>query len=197
MLKRNNHIEYTLYLQICYKWLWICGNGIVANEVKDRKRKLWEEGNMAVETKMFGTIEIEEEKIITFEKGLIGLPDLKKFALITDAENTDTRIQWLQSLDEPAMALPIINPYEIIEEYNPIVEDELLKSLGEFKEENLMLMVTIRVPSDIKQMTINLKGPIIINAETKKGCQIIIEDDLPVRYPIYEILEKKKEKAGE
>ena len=152
---------------------------------------------MAVETKMFGTIEIEEEKIITFDKGLIGLPDLKKFALITDAKNTDARIQWLQSLDEPTMALPIINPFEIMEEYNPIVEDELLKPLGEFKEENLMLMVTIRVPSDIKQMSINLKGPIIINAETKKGCQIIVEDDLSVRYPIYEILEKKKEKAGE
>lgn len=59
---------------------------------------------MAVETKMFGTIEIEEEKIITFDKGLIGLPDLKKFALITDAEETETHIQWLQSLDEPTMA---------------------------------------------------------------------------------------------
>ena len=128
---------------------------------------------------------------------LIGLTDLKKFALITDAEHTETHIQWLQSLDEPAMALPIINPYEIIEEYNPVVEDEMLKILGEYKEEDLMLMVTIRVPSDITQMTINLKGPIIINAETKKGCQIIVEDDLPVKYMIYDLLKSRKEKAGE
>ncbi len=152
---------------------------------------------MSVNTKMFGEIEIEKEKIITFEKGLIGLPDLKKFALITDAESDNSKIQWLQSLDEPSMALPIINPYEIIEKYNPVVEDELLKSLGEFKEEDLMLMVTIRVPEDVTQMTINLKGPIIINVETKKGCQIIVEDDMQVRFPVYDILKEKKEKGGE
>lgn len=152
---------------------------------------------MAVNTKMFGEIEIAEEKIITFEKGLIGFPDLKRFALITDAEGLDSKIQWLQSLDEPAMALPIINPYEILDEYNPVVEDELLKPLGEFKEEDMMLLVTIRVPEDITQMSINLKGPIIINAEARKGCQIIVEDELQVRFPIYDILKKKKEKAGE
>lgn len=152
---------------------------------------------MSVNTKMFGEIEIEEEKIITFEKGLIGLPDLKKFALITDAEGKESKIQWLQSLDEPSMALPIINPYEILEEYNPVVEDELLKPLGEFKEEDLMLMVTIRVPQDITKMTINLKGPIIINAEARKGCQIIVEDDLQVKFPVYDILKKKKDEVGE
>ena len=92
------------------------------------------------------------------------------------------------------MALPLINPYEILEEYNPVVEDELLKPLGEFKEEDLMLLVTIRVPEDVTQMTINLKGPVIINAETRKGCQIIVEDDLPVRFPVYDILEKRKER---
>lgn len=149
---------------------------------------------MSVNTKLFGEIEIEKDKIITFEKGLIGLPELKKFALITDAEGNNSKIQWLQSLDEPAMALPLINPYEILEEYNPVVEDELLKPLGEFKEKDLMLLVTIRVPEDITQMTINLKGPIIINAETRKGCQIIVEDDLQVRFPVYDILEKRKER---
>lgn len=152
---------------------------------------------MAVNTKMFGEIEIEEEKIIIFEKGLIGLPDLKKFTLITDAEEENSKIQWLQSLDEPNMALPIINPYEILEEYNPVVEDELLKPLGEFKEEDMMLLVTIRVPQDITQMTINLKGPIIINAAARKGCQIIVEDEMQVRFPVYDILKKRQEKAGE
>lgn len=152
---------------------------------------------MSVNTKMFGEIEIAEEKIITFDKGLIGLPDLKKFALITDAEGEDSKIQWLQSLDEPSMALPIIDPYEILDEYNPVVEDELLKPLGEFEEEDMMLMVTIRVPEDITKMSINLKGPIIINVEARKGCQIIVEDELQVRFPVYDILKKKKEKAGE
>lgn len=152
---------------------------------------------MSVKTKLFGEIEIEEEKIITFEKGLIGLPNLTKFALITDADNEESKIQWLQSLDEPEMAMPIINPFEILEEYNPVVDDELLKPLGKYKEKDLMLFVTIRVPEDITRMTINQKGPIIINSDTGKGCQIIVESDLPVRFPIYEILESKKKEGGE
>lgn len=152
---------------------------------------------MSVKTKLFGEIEIEEEKVITFEKGLIGLPDLKRFALINDAEKSDSRIQWLQSLDEPEMAMPIINPFEVIDEYNPIVNDELLETLGEYKEENLMLFLTIRVPEDITQMTINQKGPILINPDTGKGCQIIVESDFPVRFPVYEILKNKRQERGE
>lgn len=45
-------------------------------------------------------------------------------------------------------------------------------------------------------MSINLKGPIVINVETKKGCQIIVEDDMQVRFPVYDILKEKKEKGG-
>ena len=46
-------------------------------------------------------------------------------------------------------------------------------------------------------MSINLKAPIVINSETKRGAQIIVEDDLPVKYMIYDLLKSRKEKAGE
>ena len=46
-------------------------------------------------------------------------------------------------------------------------------------------------------MTVNLKAPIIVNTDTRLGGQIIVEDDYEVRYPIYEILKKTKEEAGE
>ena len=46
-------------------------------------------------------------------------------------------------------------------------------------------------------MSINLKAPIVINSDTMKGAQIIVEDDLPVKYMIYELLKLRKEKAGE
>lgn len=43
-----------------------------------------------------------------------------------------------------------------------------------------------------KNASINLKAPIIINTETNKGCQIIVEDDYPVKYNIYEAVMRKK-----
>lgn len=153
---------------------------------------------MRVETRLFGTIEIAEDKIITLGRGLIGYPDMKRFTLIFDEEKQDKgNIMWLQSLDEPQFAMPVVDPSGLYEDYNPTVNDELLLPLGEFTEESLFVLVTIKVPSDITKMTINLKGPIIINTDNLKGEQIIVEDDVQMRFPIYDILKSKKEKAGE
>lgn len=153
---------------------------------------------MKAATRLFGEIEIDESKIITFEEGTIGFPDMKKFTLIFDEEKEDKpSISWLQSMDEPEVAFPVMDPLLVCEEYNPSVEDELLKNLGTIKEDNLYVLVTVTVPQDIKNLAVNLKAPIVINTDTRKASQIIVEDDLPVRYRIYEILEEAKKKAGE
>ena len=44
-------------------------------------------------------------------------------------------------------------------------------------------------------MSINLKAPIIINMSNNRGAQIIVEDDLPVRYKIYDLLKSRKRKG--
>lgn len=153
---------------------------------------------MKAATRLFGEIEIDESKIITFEDGIIGFPDMKKFTLIFDEEKEDRQsISWLQSMDEPEIAFPVMDPLFVCETYNPSVEDELLKNLGTIKEDNLYVLVTVTVPQNIKELAVNLKAPIVINTDTRKASQIIVEDDLPVRYRIYEILEEAKKKAGE
>ena len=153
---------------------------------------------MKAATRLFGEIEIDESKIITFEDGIIGFPDMKKFTLIFDEEKEGRpSISWLQSMDEPEIAFPVMDPLFVCETYNPSVAEELLKNLGTIKEDNLYVLVTVTVPQNIKELAVNLKAPIVINTDTRKASQIIVEDDLPVRYRIYEILEEAKKKAGE
>ena len=153
---------------------------------------------MKAATRLFGEIEIDESKIITFEDGIIGFPDMKKFTLIFDEEKEGRpSISWLQSMDEPEITFPVMDPLFVCETYNPSVEEELLKNLGTIKEDNLYVLVTVTVPQNIKELAVNLKAPIVINTDTRKASQIIVEDDLPVRYRIYEILEEAKKKAGE
>lgn len=153
---------------------------------------------MKAATRLFGEIEIDESKIITFEDGIIGFPDMKKFTLIFDEEKEGRpSISWLQSMDEPEIAFPVMDPLFVCETYNPSVEEELLKNIGTIKEDNLYVLVTVTVPQNIKELAVNLKAPIVINTDTRKASQIIVEDDLPVRYRIYEILEEAKKKAGE
>ena len=77
---------------------------------------------MVAETKFFGKIDIEDDKIIEFPMGIIGFENLKKFALIYDSEKEKrSKISWLQSMEEPLMVLPVINPIDITEEYTPII----------------------------------------------------------------------------
>lgn len=101
---------------------------------------------------------------------------------------------WFQSMDEPQFAMPVIIPNYVVPDYNPIVNDELLDGLGELNEKNLYVITTISVPEDITKMTVNLKAPLIINTDTLKGAQIIVEnEDALVRFPVYDILKAAKE----
>lgn len=149
---------------------------------------------MVVATKLFGEIEIDINKVINFKDGMIGYDELKQFMIVHDSENEDAKVLWLQSLDEGEIAFPVINPLLVCENYNPIVEDELFKSIGEIVNDEILVLTTITVPSDIEKMTSNLKAPIVINPVTMKGCQIIVDnEEYLVKYPIYDILKGKKE----
>ncbi len=149
---------------------------------------------MLINTRIFGEIDIDEAKIINMENGIIGFPDLKRFALVYDEEKKgESSISWLQSLDEGAFAIPVMNPTVIKEDYNPFVEEELLKPLGELNPENLCVLVSVKVPQDITQMSVNLKAPFVVNVDTRIGVQLIVDDDYPVKYEIYELLKSRKE----
>lgn len=151
---------------------------------------------MRINTKVFGEIEIAEDKIIHFPLGIIGFPELTDFALVHDEEKGSGAIHWMQSIQEPAFAMPVMDPLLVQPDYNPEVDDELLKHLGELIPEEMLVMVTVTVPDDLTKMTVNLRGPIVINAVEKKACQVIVEgEEYAVKFPIYDILNTKK--AGE
>ena len=152
---------------------------------------------MKIHTRIFGEIEIAEEKIITFENGIIGFPDLKRFTLLHDeARGTDAGIRFLQSIEEPGFAIPVMDPLIVKPDYDPEVNDELLAAAGKITPENLVVLVTVTIPKDLTKMTVNLQGPFVINAEERKACQVIVEgQDYPVKFPVYEILRTRK--AGE
>ena len=86
-----------------------------------------------------GEIDIEDEKIIQFVNGLVGFPDMVDFVLIHDEEKGPGGIAWLQSMQEPQFAIPVMDPLKIKDTYNPNVEDELLKPLGEFGTDDMLV----------------------------------------------------------
>ena len=154
---------------------------------------------MKAVTRNFGTIDIADDKIITMEKGMIGFPELRHFALIFDEEKKDKafKVMWLQSMDDGDIAFPVTDPIYIKEDYAPSVNDEIIAPLGEIHADNTYLLVTVTVPKKVEDFSVNLKAPIVINMATNKGAQVITEDDHPVKYKIYDLLKGNTEKAGE
>ena len=118
---------------------------------------------MNITTKVFGEITIDDDKIIEFPNGIIGFPELTQFTLVHDSEKGTETIHWMQSLQEPAFAMPVLDPLLVCAEYNPEVDDELLKPLGTLVPDETLVLVTVTVPKDLTQMTVNLKGPFVIN----------------------------------
>lgn len=154
---------------------------------------------MKATTRAFGEIEIEDEKIITMEHGMIGFPDYKHFTLIYNKEkgSSESKIKWFQCMDDGDIAFPVMNPMIVKEDYVFNVNEEILAPIGEVNDEDVFILVTVTVPQQIEKLTVNLKAPIIINMQNNKAVQIVVEDDYPVKYPVYNALKAAKEKAGE
>ncbi|MCI8408562.1 MAG: flagellar assembly protein FliW [Lachnospiraceae bacterium] len=154
---------------------------------------------MLVKTKYFGEIDLTEDKILEFENGIMGFEEYTRYTILYDREEEKKgNIMWFQSVEEPALALPVISPFYVKKDYNPEVSEELLQPLGEINEENLCILLTLTVPGNVKQTTANLKAPLIVNADTRKGCQAIVENaDYEVKYNVYEAIQKMKEEEGD
>ena len=148
---------------------------------------------MRAKTRIFGEIDIPQDKIITMDKGMIGFSELKNYTLIYNSEKENDK----KSMDDGDIAFPVMTPDIIMPDYKPTVNEELLAPLGELNEENMYVIVTVNVPSDITKIACNLKAPIVVNTDSNKAAQLIVEDDYKVHFPIYDIIKGKKERAGE
>ena len=149
---------------------------------------------MKLTTRIFGEVNVEDNKVINFPNGIIGFPDLKRFTLMFDEDDEGNTIKWLQSIEEPDFAMPVLDPLIVCPDYKPEIDKDKIKDIGELADEEILVLVTVTVPHDLTKMTVNLMGPFIINVKDMKGAQCIVEnDEYPVKFPIYDILHKNKE----
>ena len=148
---------------------------------------------MLIETENFGNIDIDENKIYTFENGLPGFERLIKFVIVEKvASDSNSIFRWLQSTEDPKTAFVMMDVYKIIPDYNPLVYDDDLDSLGEISDDSLIIYNIVVIPKIVSKMSVNLKAPVVINLLTNKGMQMITKnEDYPIKYYFYEELKKK------
>lgn len=151
---------------------------------------------MIINTRNFGEIEVDDSKIIYFNDGIPGFNELKKYILVVDDE--DSPFYWLQSTETPEIAFVMLDAFKIIPEYNPHIENEIIDSLGEHTNDELLIYNIAVIPEDINKISVNLKAPVIINTNTGKGIQAILNnEDYPIKHYLYDYMNKETKKVGE
>jgi flagellar assembly factor FliW len=138
---------------------------------------------MKINTKYHGIREYEDKDIITFKKGLPGFEDLRGFIIFPVEENEVFSI--LHSIEDEKIGFVVISPFYVIKDYEINLSDDCIDELKIKSPEDVMLLNTVTLNSDINKITTNLKAPIIINIKTKLGEQIILEnDDYLIKQPL-------------
>ncbi|WP_333638029.1 flagellar assembly protein FliW [Tissierella praeacuta] len=131
---------------------------------------------MKIRTKNFGEVEIEKDKIIYFQEGIPAFEEEKEFVLILN-EDKESPFHSLQSVNKEELSFVVVNPFEIFDDYDILLPDIAINKLKIEKEEDLNIYTIVVIPEDIKKMTTNLSGPIVINRKKMLGKQVILDDE--------------------
>ncbi|WP_312906913.1 flagellar assembly protein FliW [Tissierella praeacuta] len=131
---------------------------------------------MKIRTKNFGEVEIEKDKIIYFQEGIPAFEEEKEFVLILN-EDKESPFHSLQSVNKEELSFIVVNPFEIFDDYDILLPDIAINKLKIEKEEDLNIYTIVVIPEDIKKMTTNLLGPIVINRKKMLGKQVILDDE--------------------
>jgi flagellar assembly factor FliW len=136
---------------------------------------------LTIESSRFGRVEIDPDTVIEFPEGLIGLGG-SRYALV--ARDAKTPFAWLQSLDDPGLALPVTNPHLFFAGYDVELIDEDAERLQVDPQVPVDVYVVVRAGESLEDFTANQKAPILIFGG--RGYQIINQaEGLDVRAPLF------------
>jgi flagellar assembly factor FliW len=127
---------------------------------------------MQVNTSRFGTLDIADDRVITFPKGLLGFSGCTRFCLIEPGE--DCCFYWLQSLDDPQLAFVVTDPSLFFADYSVAIRPEQMQELGlDMLQDAQVFTIVNKVDQNL---TGNLQGPLVVNTINRTGEQIVLAE---------------------
>jgi flagellar assembly factor FliW len=128
-----------------------------------------------IKTGRFGQITVGDDETILIPQGILGFPEYRKFCLVDRGD--ETLILWLQSLENPDIAFPVLEPKIFKPEYSVRLS---AAELRELKLENIKQSAVfgiLTIPEDVTQMTANLKAPLVINLKEQIARQVVLQEN--------------------
>ena len=127
---------------------------------------------MNVKTTRFGTVEVDETRIIEFPSGLLGFTGYSKFALLQP--NDDAVFFWLQSVEAPELAFVVTDPSLWVPEYQATIRREQMTELEMSDLDEAQVFVIVNKYD--QSLTANLQGPLVINVTNRTAVQLVLAE---------------------
>jgi len=142
---------------------------------------------VVIKTGRFGQLSVGNNEIISIPQGILGFPQYKKFCLVDPGD--DTLILWLQSLENPSIVFPLLEPKIFKPDYAARLS---ATELRELKLENInqsAVFGILTIPEDVSQMTANIKAPLVINLKEQLARQVVLqENEYGIRHEMFKEL---------
>ena len=127
--------------------------------------------SVTIESTRFGIVEVDESIVLTFDQGMIGFPDQHRYAILKQRE--DSVFMWLHSLDDGALAFPIVLPWVFYWDYEVDLSDADMAAIGVERADQISIYCVVNVGADVRNATVNLFSPIVIHNGERRSRQVI------------------------
>jgi len=139
-----------------------------------------------IHSERYGELEVSEQQIFHFEQGLVGLQDIRRYALIG---LDDTPFYIMHALDQQ-LSFILLPAEKAVSDYGFTIDQETVDLLGVSKPEEVAIMLIVNIVDD--WVHVNLKAPLLFALERRTAVQYVVHDqNFPLRYP----LPRKKKEA--
>lgn len=133
-----------------------------------------------IQTQLFGEIEIEQEKIITFEQGLPGFEQARGFVFLP---LEDSMFTIMQSADSE-LHFVTLNPFMVFPDYDFDLSQSDMDYLGINREKDILVYNIVVIHQEFGKSTVNMQAPIVLNLGTNKGKQIVL-NQYKMKQPLF------------
>ncbi len=142
----------------------------------------------------FGGVAFQTSQPIVFSKGLLGMPDKVHFGLANFPNPKFAQFKLLQSFDDHAVSF-IGLPLGL--QNNLIREEDIRRACEDLsispEDVAMLLIVTVHRSATGIKLSVNLRAPLIIDAERRQGMQYVFPHD---RYSVQHYLTSEQNAAS-
>jgi len=131
-----------------------------------------------IETKQFGRMDIDGDKVYTMPDGMPGFSGMKRFAIIEREEIWP--FHSYQSLDDPTLVFYIMDPYLFKSDYTVDMEQVAREAGWEGDPAgDIRLYVIVNTSAGVpERITANLIGPIVVHTKRLEAIQLVLHNSL-------------------